>query len=193
MVDERGLLAGTVGVTTLGLTSACGDDDGGAATGKPATRTVQGARGPVDVPAEPKRVAALVGSNDIDVIALGITPVYAGTFAKGWTQLPATTVAADAVPPNVETVAATRPDLLLGWNWLVDEPVWAKLTALAPGVPLPEDKTWKETFLLLADAVNRKPRGEQVLISSSRISVASSASSWSSSLRRSCGPVMCSR
>lgn len=160
-LTRRRLLAGTAGVTALGLTAACGDDD--AATGKPATRTVQGARGPVEVPADPKRVAALVGSNDIDVIALGITPVYAGTFATGWTQLPSTTVSADAVPPNVETVAATRPDLLLGWNWLVDEPAWAKLTALAPGVPLPEDRKWKDTFLVLADAVNRKAAGEQLL------------------------------
>jgi iron complex transport system substrate-binding protein len=161
-LSRRRMLAGAAGLTALGLTAACGDD-AAPTTGKPATRVVQGARGPVDVPVEPKRVAALVGSNDIDVMALGITPVYAGTFAKGWTEIPAGTVAADAVPPNVETVASTRPDLLLGWNWLVDEPAWAKLVALAPGVPLPEDKGWKETFLLLADAVNRKGQGEQVL------------------------------
>jgi iron complex transport system substrate-binding protein len=161
-LTRRGLLAGTAGALGLGLTAACGDSPTSTAD-KPATRTVQGARGPVQVPVEPKRVAALVGSNDIDVIALGITPVYAGTFAKGWMELPAGIVTADAVPPNVETVASARPDLLLGWDWLVDEPAWSKLTALAPGVPLPEDKTWRDTFLVLADAVNRRAQGETVL------------------------------
>ncbi|MEV5410997.1 hypothetical protein AB0K60_19400 [Thermopolyspora sp. NPDC052614] len=43
----------------------------------------------MEVPVEPQRVAALVGSNDIDMMALGITSGYAGTFAKGRTELPA--------------------------------------------------------------------------------------------------------
>lgn len=162
-LTRRGLLAGGAGLLGLGLTAACADNNQPAAAGKPTTRTVQGARGPVQVPTEPKRVAALVGSNDIDVIALGITPVYAGTFAEGWMELPTGIVTDAAVPPNVETVASARPDLLLGWDWLVDEPAWTKLTALAPGVPLPEDKTWRETFLVLADAVNRRAQGETVL------------------------------
>jgi len=163
-LTRRGLLAGGAGLVGLGLTVACGGDTKQpAAATKPTTRTVQGARGPVEVPTEPKRVAALVGSNDIDVMALGITPVYAGTFAQGWMDLPTGIVTDAAVPPNVETVASARPDLLLGWDWLVDEPAWPKLTALAPGVPLPGDKTWRETFLLLADAVNKRAQGESAL------------------------------
>jgi iron complex transport system substrate-binding protein len=159
-LSRRGLLAGGVGLTALGLAAGCGESG---ASGAGATRTVQGSRGAVQVPVEPKRIASLVGSNDIDVIALGITPVYAGTFAKGWMSLPPGIVEGSEIPPNVETVASARPDLLLGWDWLVDEPAWGKLTALAPGVSLPEDKSWRETFLVLADAVNRRARGEQVL------------------------------
>lgn len=162
-LTRRGLLAGGAGLLGLGLTSACSETKRPAAAEPPTTRTVRGSRGPVEVPTAPKRVAALVGSNDIDVIALGITPVYAGTFAKGWMDLPAGIVTDAAVPPNVETVASARPDLLLGWDWLVDEPAWSTLTALAPGVPLPEDKTWRETFLVLADAVNKRSQGEAVL------------------------------
>jgi iron complex transport system substrate-binding protein len=162
-LTRRSLFAGGAGALGLGLLGACGDSDEAATGGKPATRTVQGSRGPVQVPVEPKRIASLVGSNDIDVIALGITPVYAGTFAEGWLDLPKGIVTADAVPPNVETVAGARPDLLLGWDWLVDEPAWSKLIAVAPGVPLPGDKPWRETFLVLADAVNRRAQGESLL------------------------------
>jgi iron complex transport system substrate-binding protein len=128
-----------------------------------ATRRVVGARGPVLVPEAPSRVAALIGSCDVDVLALGITPVYAGTFAEGWVDLPFGIVTSDAVPPSVEAVAATRPDLLLGWEWLVDDPGWARLGALAPAVPIPEGTPWQEAFLLVGDAVNRRGRAEAEL------------------------------
>jgi iron complex transport system substrate-binding protein len=161
-LDRRHFLVGAAAV--LGV-AACGDSgsDDGAGGAPSGTRTVQGSRGPVEVPAEPKRIAALVGSNDIDVLAFGITPVYAGSFAEGWLDIPDGVVTSDAVPPSVEAVGGTRPDLLLGWDWLADEPSWAQLTKLAPAVPLPEDRTWQDTFRVLADAVNRKAQGEELL------------------------------
>ena len=85
------------------------------------TRTVIGSRGPVEVPSAPARIAALVGSADIDVMVLGLTPVFAGTFAGGWVDLPASIVTSDLVPPDPEAVAAATPDLLIGWDWLVDD------------------------------------------------------------------------
>lgn len=156
---RRQFLAGTAAAGLL-IAAGCTTPD---APAPPATRTVTGARGPVEVPVAPQRVAALVGSVDVDVLALGITPVFSGEFAQGWVELPEGVVTNDLVPPDVEVVAATRPDPLLGWEWLADEPAWAQLSQLAPAVPLSEDATWQETFLLVADAVNRRERGEAEL------------------------------
>jgi iron complex transport system substrate-binding protein len=156
VLGRRQFLAGSVAAGGLAL-AGCGARPLGSG---PATRPVTGARGPVHVPITPARVAALIGSSDVDVLALGITPVYAGTFAEGWVDLPSNVVTSDTVPPAVETVAATRPDLLLGWEWLVDDPSWARLGALAPAVAIPEDTPWQEAFLLVGDAVNRRERAE---------------------------------
>lgn len=163
VVDDATRRQFLTGAAASGLLLAAGCGGGGPAPGAPETRTVTGSRGPVEVPVAPQRVAALVGSVDIDVLAVGITPVFAGSFASGWVILPEGVVTSEAVPPEAETVAATRPDLLLGWDFLADEPVWSRLTEIAAAVPIPEDATWRETFLVVADAVNRKERGEAEL------------------------------
>lgn len=45
-----------------GLLAACGDDGGNESTSAPATRTVRADGGTVEVPAEPQRVVAAIGS-----------------------------------------------------------------------------------------------------------------------------------
>lgn len=152
---RRLLLAGAA----TALLAACGGDDGGAAA--PSTRTVEGSRGPVQLPTDPQRVAALVGSADIDVITLGIEPVFSGSYARGWVDIPATTRTSDLIPPNPEDVAAVTPDLLIGWDWLAEDSSWSQLSAIAPAITLPEAEgtNWRDVYLTVADAVNRRPRG----------------------------------
>src|SRR5688572_15741105 len=85
-ISRREFIVG--GLSLTALLAACGGDDGGTSTpstdAPSGTRTVIGSRGPVEVPSAPARVAALVGSADIDVMLLGLTPVFSGTFAAGW-------------------------------------------------------------------------------------------------------------
>src|SRR5262245_19923900 len=69
------------------LLAACGDD-GGSATDAPSTRMITDSRGQAEVPVAPERVAALVGSAEIDVMLLGLDPVFSGTYASGWVELP---------------------------------------------------------------------------------------------------------
>src|SRR5262245_27161674 len=87
-ISRRRFLAASAAMVAL---AACGGDDTSSSSAS-STRSVQGSRGPVDVPANPKRVAALIGSADVDVITLGLEPVFSGTFAEGWVDLPGSTV-----------------------------------------------------------------------------------------------------
>ena len=110
-ISRREFIVG--GLSLTALLAACGGDDGGTSstvgTTAPGTRSVTGSRGPVDVPIAPSRVAALVGSADIDVMLLGLTPVFSGTYAQGWVDLPAGIATSDLVPPDPEVVAGATP------------------------------------------------------------------------------------
>lgn len=152
------------GLGLAALLAACGSDDGAATTTVPRTRTITDSRGPAEVPVSPERVAALVGSAEIDVILLGITPVFSGTYAEGWVDLPEGIATSDTVPPSVEAVAAAKPDLLIGWHWLSEDPTWVTLGEIAPAVTLPDTGSdWRSVFRLVADAVNRPEQATKAL------------------------------
>jgi iron complex transport system substrate-binding protein len=154
------------GIAMAALLAACGSDDATsiATTTTPATRIITDSRGAAEVPFAPARVAALVGSAEIDVILLGLEPVFSGTYAEGWVDLPDGIVTSDTVPPSPEAVAAARPDLLIGWHWLSEDPSWVSLGEIAPAVTLPDTGSdWRAVFRLVADAVNRADAAETVL------------------------------
>lgn len=153
------------GLSMAALLAACGSDDAASdSTEGSSTRMVTDSRGPAEVPASPSRVAALVGSAEIDVMLLGLDPVFSGTYAEGWVDLPEGIATSDTVPPSVEAVATAQPDLLIGWHWLSDDPTWVSLGEIAPAVTLPDEGSdWRSVFRLVADAVNRKEAGETVL------------------------------
>lgn len=154
ILRRRALLAGSLALVLAAACSRSGDSED-----ETELRSVESSRGDVRVPVAPKRVAALVGSTDIDVLALGVPVVFAGEFARNWTSLPKGIKTSDLVPPNPESVAAAQPDLLLGWDWLVDDPAWAGLSEIAPAVTIPEDVGWRDAFLVVADAVNKRDQG----------------------------------
>ena len=95
---------------------------------------------------------------------LGLEPVFSGTFAEGWVDLPDGIVTSDTVPPSVEAVASASPDLLIGWHWLSEDPAWIALGEIAPAVTLPDEGAdWRAIFRLVADAVNRADASDAVL------------------------------
>ena len=146
------------------LLAACGNDSSSSTTEAPTTRTITDSRGPAEIPVKPTRIAALVGSAEIDVMLLGLTPVFSGTYASGWVDLPAGIATSDMVPPSIEAVASATPDLLIGWHWLSEDPTWVALGEIAPAVTLPDEGSdWRAIFQLVADAVNRADVGETVL------------------------------
>ncbi len=135
-----------------GLLTACSAGGGGGATG-PATRTVTHTFGATEVPATPSRVVALDRRSTLPhLLSLGVTPVGALTHrsiigsdfppvvADRVRNVAVVATAGGADEPNLEAVAALRPDLLLGWTDGI-EAVYPALSAIAPTVPIEMDFT----------------------------------------------------
>lgn len=167
-------------VSAAGLVAACGDDDDGASTDVGAadrTRTVRTDAGTVDVPAEPKRVVAAIGSFETDMVAVGVMPVLTTSFAGPWVELDESVTITDNIPPTPEELLELRPDLLVGWSWVTQEPSFDEISAIAPYVGLGESaatagpgfdgsesmRSWDTLFLSVADAVGRRARGEEMV------------------------------
>ncbi|BBA96281.1 hypothetical protein RVR_1507 [Actinacidiphila reveromycinica] len=159
---RRGLLtAGAAGAALFGLaacgsgsTSGSGSGSGAKSAKSSGTRTVDTAKGPVKVPASPKRVVAI---NDFPMSAmfdLGLTP--AGVFDAGEEYVPQRDLARwKAIPKvsdgvggaiQVEKVAELKPDLIIGIDAQTTVP-YDQFTALAPTVLLPFSKSkapWRD-------------------------------------------------
>jgi len=130
----------------------------------------------VEVPANPERVLALSEPTLDGSLALGIVPVgtSAGRGQSGVSGYLATHdggVAADIpivaalAAPNLELIAAARPDLiLLDGTSVNDDAVMAQLDAIAPTVWLsaPGDD-WKQAFVALGDVLGVPDRAAAVL------------------------------
>lgn len=118
--------------------AACGGDDGEEAT--PSTRTIETARGPVDVPVTPSKVVAVVNYAMNALFSLGVTPAgVPDGFADA--VLPAERAMYDAAPKvgqwdaiDVEQVAALQPDLILGLDIELNAPIYDQLSQVAPTV-----------------------------------------------------------
>ncbi|MFC8516116.1 ABC transporter substrate-binding protein [Streptomyces sp. NPDC057257] len=150
------------------LLSACGGDDDTAGKGQAVaatTRQITDAQGrKVDIPADPKKVVTLSESTTDAALTLGIEPV--GT-TSGRGQNGVSTYLADkaskaqivatVAEPDLEKIAALRPDLIL-----VDATVGAqksldKLQAIAPTVfTAKQNENWRTAFTDTAEALDKK-------------------------------------
>lgn len=119
------------------------------------------------IPAHPQRVASL-GWND-ELLAVGVKPYAAtGNGATGFEphladQLEGTIlVDVTAGGPDLETLAAAKPDLIIAvWYWQGNQ---AQLQAIAPTVVLqPGHGYWRERFFDVAALVGRAEAGRAKL------------------------------
>lgn len=160
-------------LAAAGLLTACTTADRPAA---PATRTVHHPLGTTEVPLAPTRVIALDRRAALPhLLALGVTPIGALTYesiigspfpplvaeqARDVAVLP---VAGSADDPNLEAVAALRPDLVIGWTGGIDEK-YAALSAIAPTVAVDVDFTNAAVSLrAIAAALGREAAAEAVI------------------------------
>ncbi|ALE72001.1 hypothetical protein AD006_08130 [Pseudonocardia sp. EC080610-09] len=162
--DLLGLAAGSAALLTL---SACGS--GGQAPAG-ATRTVDGASGPVEIPVSPQRVAATDFYTTYALLDVGFTVVATAEATVGGV-LPGLQSAYDVLPKvgkpqelSYEAIVAQRPDLILGTMVPgLAEDLPERLGAVAPtllfaagGAP----GTWQERAVRAADAVGRGAEAE---------------------------------
>jgi iron complex transport system substrate-binding protein len=179
--DFLRLTAAAALLAACGRTSS-GQDDAGASASpsappSPTTRTVTTDAGPLEVPAEPERVVAAIGSFETDMVAVGVMPVLTTNFAGPWVELDDSVTITKNIPPTAEELLLADPDLIVGWTWVTQEPGFGAMQRIAPYVGLGESqatagpgfdggepfRSWDTLFLSVADAVGRRERGEQMI------------------------------
>ncbi|GAA4696724.1 hypothetical protein GCM10023215_38570 [Pseudonocardia yuanmonensis] len=166
---RRHFLTGTAGgAALLGLTACAGEQ----AAAPAVMRSIQGASGPVQVPADPQRVVATDFYTTYALLDVGYTVVGTAQATVGGV-LPEYQQAYDAIPKvgtttdlNYESVVAQRPDLILGTQ-VPNLPAGLaeRLGSIAPTVLFEagtEPGTWQDRAVRTADAVNRREAAEQL-------------------------------
>lgn len=159
----------------LVLLAACGEkEDTTAASEKESagkeSYTVSHAMGETTIEGDPKRVVVLTNEGVEAVLAMGVTPVGAVEAFTGDTwydhtadQLKDTKSVGTESEPSLETIAALKPDLIIG-NKMRQEEVFDQLSKIAPTVfaeTLRGD--WQENFELYSKAINKEKVGKEKL------------------------------
>lgn len=139
-------------------------------TASSGTRSVEHAMGVTEVPVDVERVVVL-DTGELDAaVSLGITPVGAVTTDVSTSlveYLEPELVDVEPVgtigEPNLEAIAALRPDLILS-NTVRHEDLYDELSAIGPTVFADDvGDTWKETLLLTGDALGEQERAEGLI------------------------------
>jgi iron complex transport system substrate-binding protein len=138
-------------------------------------RTVKSALGDVTIPKQPERVVVTYDADDLDpVLGAGVTPVLFGYSNWNGTGIPPWAAAAGAADAktfdasalegaDLELVAAARPDLIVGMEYVVKE-VQSQMNALAPTLALPWNTTDFRTLQrMVGEALGREEQAEQTI------------------------------
>lgn len=157
-------VASTV-LTACGAGSAANQTDA-----EEATRSVEHAMGTAEVPVDPERVVVLDTGELDDALALGVTPVGAVRIDVATDYLSYLDGQTDGIEmvgtisePNLEKIASLDPDLILS-STVRHEDLYGELNAIAPTVLAPDlGDTWKQNFLLYAEALGKTDEAEQML------------------------------
>ncbi|MEZ0491638.1 iron-siderophore ABC transporter substrate-binding protein [Kineococcus sp. TBRC 1896] len=134
-----------------------------------AERVVEHARGQTRVPAAPQRVVVLEPVQLDTAVALGTTPVGAAV-ASNVTGVPAYLGVGDAVrsvgtvpEPDLEAIAALRPDLVLGTETRHGR-LYDALSRIAPTVFMAsQSDPWQDNVRLVGQALGQADRAAELL------------------------------
>ncbi|GAA1869548.1 iron-siderophore ABC transporter substrate-binding protein [Pseudonocardia ailaonensis] len=140
----RLVLGLTAAALALGTVACAGAP--AATTAAAATRTVDTIRGPIEIPADAKRIVAINFPEAMALLDLGIVPIGLPTYVPkvpAYDALIATVPRVDANNQiDVEKVAALKPDVIIGSDFAPSSPTqraggaipYDKLSAIAPTV-----------------------------------------------------------
>ncbi|MFJ9024001.1 ABC transporter substrate-binding protein [Streptomyces sp. NPDC102259] len=173
---ERNLVAGaSAGPSAAPSTLA---DGMGADTDTDGTfpRTVEHFQGSTTVEAEPKKIAVISTGQLDDLLSLGVVPTAStradnaglvpdyltDAFPQYKAKLAAMTDAGTRQAPNLESLAAAKPDLILVNDSLGD--LYPKLSKIAPTVVTAgQGINWKRDLLLVGEAVGKGRAAQKLL------------------------------
>lgn len=171
MFRPRRLLAAVTAVLALGTVAACGSSTPQQrAAPQGDERIVTHAKGQTKIAGNPQRVVVL-DTGELDaVLALGIKPVGTVLPDANKTLQPYLAEKAGNLEivgtigsPNLEKIAALKPDLILS-SKVRDDQNYDALSKIAPTVFAESvGKTWKQNFLLDAEALGKKAEAQQIL------------------------------
>ncbi|MEI7024698.1 iron-siderophore ABC transporter substrate-binding protein [Paenibacillus sp. y28] len=143
---------------------------GSTETAKAEPRKIKHIMGETDVPANPQRVVILTNEGTEALLALGVKPVGA---VQSWTGNPwyehikndmqGVTAVGKEGEPNVEAIAALKPDLIIG-NKTRHEKIYEQLKAIAPTVFSEKLRgQWKDNFKFYAEVLGKTSEGDKVI------------------------------
>ena len=171
MSRTRRILATVAATFALAATAACGTSSPEQPAGpQQSDRVITHAKGQTTVSGAPQRVVVL-DTGELDaVLALGIKPV--GTVQPD-VNIPLQPYLADKAGnpeivgtignANLEKIAALKPDLILS-SKVRDDDKYDALSKIAPTVfAETTGVTWKQNFLLDADALGKKAEADKIL------------------------------
>ncbi|MHA6781026.1 ABC transporter substrate-binding protein [Pseudonocardia saturnea] len=169
-LDRRGLLTRTAGLAALLGVAACGGGGTDAPPTSGATRTFEGAFGPVEVPVAPQRVISTDFYTPWALLDVGFTVVGTAQTSTGGV-LPeyrpvyeSLTKVGTTGEIDYEQVAALRPDLILG-TLVPDLPgdLNERLSSISSTLLFEaarEPGTWQERAVRAADVIGRRAEAE---------------------------------
>lgn len=135
---KKFIALGLLLVVALGILAGCGQASTDKDEAKAEMVTYQSEQGPVQVPANPKRVAVLASSYTGNVLALGITPVATDQWAKDNKFLADKLDKAEVVTTDsLEKILSLKPDLIIAFS---DEKNLKKYQDIAPTVAFTYEK-----------------------------------------------------
>lgn len=133
-------------------------------------RLIKHAMGETVVPKEPQRIVILTNEGTDMLLALGLKPIGAVQSWQGdpyydylGDQLDNVPTVGDELQPNLESIAALKPDLIIG-SKVRQRGIYKKLEAIAPTVFSETlGATWKDNLELYAKAVNREAEAQLLI------------------------------
>lgn len=133
------------------------------------TISIQHAMGTTEIPENPKKVIILTNEGVEALLTLGVKPVGAVTgFTGDWYEhtkgeLTDVKPVGKETEPNVEAIAALKPDLIIG-NKMRHEKIYDQLSAIAPTVYSDTIRgEWKDNFKFYAEVLNKESEGEKAI------------------------------
>lgn len=179
-VVRRNVVVVVAVAIVVGVAAGCGGSDpstgGVAATGPEqqtsapsGPRSVDTPFGPVEVPANPRRVVALDEYAALNAMALGVQPSLVFTAYQSevgglvLADAGIETQPASAEAVNFEAVAAASPDLIILSSEGAAAPSFEQLSEIAPTVPLPYNVPWREAIETTGEIFGREAESERLL------------------------------